>query len=352
VRSTLDYSWRLLARLLMYAVIMVQPACHVSDIPIWSRPGDRSASPYQVEKSSNITYCDEASTDDYRHMLDVYVPKGLKDYPVVMLVYGGAWVMGDFHCCGLYPAVAEFLASQGLGVVVPNYRLSPDVQHPEHIKDVARAFAWTHAHIAQRGGDPNQIFVMGHSAGGHLAALLATNEKYLAVHGLSSANIKGVIGVSGVYDIPPGPVVGRLGGTESGSFRFDQLYPIRGASRFRGPLSWLPGIPLEVDVFGPSFGHDLATRDDASPLKHVHPGLPPFLLLCADNDLPTIAPGAQKFYAALRDQGVPAALLIATNRNHDTVMFTAVEAMDPAAGAMLDFIRANSQPRREQPIPE
>src|SRR5262249_56357633 len=91
---------------------------------------------------------------------------------------------GDNRCCGLYSAVGEFLARQGIGVVLPNYRLSPEVKHPEHVKDIARAFAWTRAHIAQYGGDPDKIFLAGHSAGAHLVALPSTPRPYPPPHAL------------------------------------------------------------------------------------------------------------------------------------------------------------------------
>ena len=100
-----------------------------------------------------------------RHRVDLYLPKQAGPFPVLMLVHGGAWTIGDNRCFGLYSTVGEFLASRGIGVVMPNYRLSPAVKHPEHIKDVARAFAWTRANIAKHGGDPERIFLAGHSAG-------------------------------------------------------------------------------------------------------------------------------------------------------------------------------------------
>ena len=96
-----------------------------------------------VERIKDVSYYDGPHADAARHKLDLYLPKGKADYPVVILVHGGAWIMGDNRCCGLYTSVGEFLASQGIGAVLPNYRLSPGVKHPEHIKDLARAFAWT-----------------------------------------------------------------------------------------------------------------------------------------------------------------------------------------------------------------
>src|SRR5207237_6481418 len=161
--------------------------------------------------------------DSFRNRLDLYLPKGKKDFPVVFLVHGGAWMLGDNRCCGLYSSVGEFLASQGIGVVLPNYRLSPAVKHPEHVKDVARAFAWARAHIADHGGRPDRLFVAGHSAGGHLVALLATDETYLRAEGLQAADVRGVVAFSGVYRIPPGKMSATLGGATPLAFRFDEM---------------------------------------------------------------------------------------------------------------------------------
>src|SRR5438128_7600683 len=96
-----------------------------------------------------------------------------------------------------YATIGRCLAERGLVVVLPNYRLSPGVRHPEHIKDVAAAFAWTCRNAREYGGDTQQIFVAGHSAGGHLVSLLATDERYMNHQGQRRQDIRGVIGISG-----------------------------------------------------------------------------------------------------------------------------------------------------------
>src|SRR5207237_768975 len=109
---------------------------------------------------------------------------------------------GDKSWYGRYTEVGKCLARQGIGAVLINYRLSPAVKHPEHIKDVARAFAWTVKHTVGYGGNPDELFLCGHSAGGHLVSLLATETSYLTNEGVPISAIKGVIPVSGVYRIP------------------------------------------------------------------------------------------------------------------------------------------------------
>jgi acetyl esterase/lipase len=244
--------------------------------------------------------------------------------------------------------VGEFLASQGVGSVLPNYRLSPDVKHPEHVRDVARAFAWAHAHAAEYGGDPDQLFLLGHSAGAHLVSLLATDERHLEALGLRPAHVRGVIAVSGVYRIPAGKLEVSLGGDADNALRVGQVVPLRSPSK-RG-RALVPGLPISLNLFGPPFGDDPQAREDASPLKHVCPGLPPFLLLHADNDLPLLAGMAQEFHQALVEQGCPAWLHCVGGRNHHSVFFRAVAADDPVAGLMLGFIREHAG-RRAGPCP-
>jgi acetyl esterase/lipase len=248
-------------------------------------------------------------------------------------------MIGDNRYCGLYSSVGEFLASQGIVAVLPDYRLAPGSKHPDHVQDVARAFAWTRDHIADYGGRPDQIVLFGHSAGGHLVSLLTTDEQYLRAEGQRAADIKGVVAVSGVYRIPAERVPFTLGGAGPLAFNLDELIPVRGA----GGWSWsrrlgLPGVPLGGDVFRCVFGRDPKARDDASPVNHVRPGLPPFLLFSAQTDLPALPGMAQEFHAALVGQGCDSHLFTVSDRNHLSIMFRAVEEADPVARAVVDFV--------------
>jgi acetyl esterase/lipase len=296
-----------------------------------------------VEEVRGVAYYDGPDADPVRHRLDLFLPQGHSGYPVALLVHGGAWQLGDNRCCGLYSAVGRLLASQGGGAVLPNYRLSPGVRHPGHVRDVARAFAWAHAHAADYGGRPDQLFLAGHSSGGHLVSLLATDEKYLRAEGLRTADIRGVVSVSGVYRIPAGSLGVRWGGVTPTSFRLDEVFPLRGVSRWgwgRLLAGW--GLPLSLDPFDGAFGTDSDAREDASPVRHVRPELPPFLLVCAEQDLPTLPEMAEEFHRALRGQGCDVALLRVEGRNHNSVLFRAVTADDPVARAVLAFIRQRS----------
>src|SRR5206468_3096567 len=114
-----------------------------------------------------------------KHRLDLYLPEGKSDAPVLFFVHGGGWTVGDKNLFGIAARLGKTLARRGIGLVSINYRLSPKVKHPEHIRDVARAFAWTHQNIGTYGGCKEEIFLCGHSAGGHLVALLSTDTQYL-----------------------------------------------------------------------------------------------------------------------------------------------------------------------------
>jgi acetyl esterase/lipase len=317
------------------------PACRVTNLPLWEQTG--TVGKYEVERIREVTYFRGQEEESFRHQLDLYLPKGQKEFPVVVLIHGGAWIMGDNRCCGLYSSVGEFLASQGIGAVLPNYRLAPEFKHPEQIKDVARAFAWTRRHIVEYGGNADKLFLVGHSAGGHLAALLATDERYLKAEGLGTADIKGVIAVSGVYQIPPGKMEATWGGVTPIAFRFDEISPLREP----GGQSWIgaavQGLSLKLNVFGPAFGNDPQVRQDASPINHVRPGLPPFLIVSAERDLPTLAGMARDFHQALLDNGCEARLLKIANRNHNSAMFHAITGDDPVAKEMLEFILSDAR---------
>jgi acetyl esterase/lipase len=328
-------SWRFLV---VVAGLLALPACRIPDVSLWG-PGRSAEALCSVQRITDIDYSTEPAEEPFRHQLDLYLPKGVKNFPIVVFVHGGAWMIGDNRCCGLYASIGEFFASHGIGAVLPNYRLSPGVKHPAHVEDIARAFAWTHAHIGEYGGRADQLFLAGHSAGGHLVALLATDERYLKAEGRSVADIQGVIAVSGVYRIPPGKVDVQFGGNDALSLRLDQAMPFRVANGV-GPTALASGgIPLHVNIYGPVFGSDSERRADASPINHVRRGSPPFVMFRAEHDLPTLPEMAEEFHAALREHGCDAQLLCVPDRNHNSVMFMASEPGDPVGRGMLDFIR-------------
>jgi acetyl esterase/lipase len=136
-----------------------------------------------------------------RQRLDIYRPVAAGPAPVIVFFYGGSWQTGAKET---YRFVAASLVSRGYVVVVPDYRVYPEVRFPGFLADGARAVAWAKRHAADFGGDPRRLFVMGHSAGAHIAAMLALDGQWLAAAGLDPTRaVAGLIGVSGPYDFLP-----------------------------------------------------------------------------------------------------------------------------------------------------
>ncbi len=141
-----------------------------------------------------------------RNKLDVYQPKNSIDSPtssakpVIVFFYGGAWDSGEKSG---YLFAAEALTSRGYVVVVPDYRLYPEITFPTYMGDAALAVKWTFDNIGKYGGDTSNVFVMGHSAGAQLAALVAYDKSYLDQVGASSGRIRGVVSLAGPMDFLP-----------------------------------------------------------------------------------------------------------------------------------------------------
>jgi len=132
-----------------------------------------------------------------RQRLDVYVPDGADEAPVVVFFYGGRWSEGSRSG---YRFVGQALASRGFVAVIPDYRLYPEVTFPAFVEDGAQAVAWVRRHVERYGGDRDALFVMGHSAGAHIAAMLALRPAYLRAADASRDDLAGMIGLAGPYD--------------------------------------------------------------------------------------------------------------------------------------------------------
>ncbi len=143
--------------------------------------------------TSDVDYMSEVDYEDGKDLLDIYMPEGADDVPVIVFFHGGALRVGDKS---LGRVVASRMVPEGIGVVSASYRLTPSVMHPAHVQDAAAATAWVVENIRRYGGDPNNVYVAGHSAGGYLAALLALDATHLGAHGLSPASIRGTIPIS------------------------------------------------------------------------------------------------------------------------------------------------------------
>lgn len=244
--------------------------------------------PPSVEVLNNISYTDGNPADDARHKLDLYLPKGRKDFPVMMFVHGGSWRSGDRS---LYRALGIHFAHAGIAVAIPSYRLMPQNPHPAQIEDVAAAFAWTYRNIESRGGDLKHFYLAGHSAGGHLVALLALNPAYLSKYGISQKAIRGVVAMSGVYDVRNTPEFVYSG-----------------------------------------------DRNQASPLAFASsPSAPSFLLTYCQWDYAGLPKQARDFAAALKKSFVDVRLLYVPSETHISEIISAVKDDSPLAHTLLSF---------------
>jgi acetyl esterase/lipase len=247
-----------------------------------------------------------------RQRLDVYVPDAAAaatgmaaatggSRPMVVFWHGGRWSFGDK---AKYRFVGASLAELGYVAVLPNYRLYPEVKLAGFMEDAAHAGRWAAGHAAQYGADTDRLYLMGHSAGAHLAALVALDARYFAAAGGAPPRIAGVIGLSGPYD-------------------------------------FLPLNEADVqDMFGPPQNYP-----QSQPINFVRPDAPPMLLIHGSKD-ETVAPkNSVNLAASLRAVGVPVTLKLYPKLLHaDTVAAISLPARGraPTLGDVAAFVR---QPR-------
>ena len=195
---------------------------------------------------TDIPYREMEGVDAKFHSLDIYVPEGEGPFPVMVTIHGGGWRKGDKRGSNMREKVALYHAN-GFVLVSINYRLSPAVKHPAHVEDVAAALAWIHDHISDYRGNPDALFVTGHSAGAHLATLVAVDEKRLGAYEKPLSIIRGVI--------------------SSDHAAFDML-------------ARLEAIPRTETAFRSILGNPGPVWADFSPITHLDTdkGIPPFLL--------------------------------------------------------------------------
>jgi CubicO group peptidase (beta-lactamase class C family) len=254
-----------------------------------------------------------ADTKDARQTLDVYAPAEGKNYPVAVWIHGGGWQTGDKKEVDKKP---QAFVDRGYVFVSVNYRLLPDATIKQMAQDVAKAIRWAHDHAREYGGDPDKLFVLGHSAGAQLAALVCTDESYLKAEGLSLALVKGCVPVDGdTYDVP------AIIETAETRWRVHGLPPAKFGHREK-------------------FGNDPAKHRDLSPVTHVAKGkgIPPFLLLHVAGHPDTTAQ-ALRLANVLKDAGLPATVFAARETTHTRINADLGKPDDPTTRAMFDFLQ-------------
>jgi len=253
-----------------------------------------------------------------RHVLDVYTVKGAKDRPVVFWIHGGGWTQGDKSNVALKP---KAFVEKGFVFVSTNYRLLPKVDMETIVRDIAKAIRWTHEHVAEYGGDPSRILVMGHSAGAQLAALVCTDESYLKQEGLSLKIIKGCVPVDGdTFDIPAIIEIAE--------------------TRWR-----LHELPKAQYGHREKFGNDPAKHRHFSAITHVErdKDIPPFLILYVAGH-PDNAAQAKRLAAVLQKSKIPATAFGAGETHHRKINNDLGQPGDPATKVLFEFVDRVTQP--------
>jgi len=252
---------------------------------------------YEVRVVRDVPYLQGAGYANSKDKLDLYLPEGRRNAPVIISYYGNQLMGGD-KSEDAY--IGRRFAAAGFVTAVVNYRLSPEVSHPAHIEDAASSFAWVKRHIAEYGGNGEQVFLVGYSAGAYLAALLSTDPRYLAAHNLSPRDIRGTVPVSAFYWVER-----------------------RGVAPDRDRSVW---------------GNDRNVWIDASPAHHLQAGAPPMLILYAERDEDWRREQNVEFAASMKAVGHKSIdiVMIAT-RNHATIWSRVGEAGDETAERIIRF---------------
>jgi acetyl esterase/lipase len=262
------------------------------------------ANAYAQEIKRDIPY---ASPAHERQVLDVYSPPRASHLPVAFWIHGGGWQTGDKASVQIKP---QWFTEKGFVFVSTNYRLLGTI-----VRDIAKSIHWVHDHIADFGGDPNRLFIMGHSAGAQLAALVSIDDRYLKAEGLSLAIIKGCVPVDGdTYDVPA---------------------IIETAETRRR----VHGQPQAKFGHREKFGNDPAKHRDFSAVTHVaqDKGIPPFLIMHVA-DHPDTSAQAQRLAGVLKIAGVPVRVYDAQESNHGKINADLGMPDSPGTKALSEFV--------------
>jgi len=247
------------------------------------------AAPVPAKVLRDISYIEREGSAKELTSLDLHLPlrKPAKPAPVMIMIHGGGWAIGDKSNLGFVQPKTTWFLRHGFIVASINYRLSPAVTHPAHIVDVCAAIAWIERNIAKHGGDPKQLHLLGHSAGAHLAALAGVDRTRLKAAGADPAAIKHVILLDGAgYDVPKQIAAARL--------------------------------PRAEKMYRDAFTNDPKTQRDASPTLAKIKNPPDFLILhVASREASKIQ--SEALASALRKAGGKAKVLGIPDKTHGTI---------------------------------
>lgn len=244
----------------------------------------------------DVDYKAEVVYGDDKDLLDIYMPEAADGVPVIVYFHGGALRMGSKEDGRI---VASRLVRAGIGVVSASYRLSPSVRHPAHVRDAAAATAWVIKNIRRYGGDPDRVYLSGHSAGAYLATLLALDPSHLRAYGLDAKAIRGTIPISPFLYVE-----------ETAAVRPKDVWGVH-------PVDWMA----------------------ASVTPHIASGKAPMLLIYADGDEDWRKRQNQSFATAMRAQGNDARVVEVPGRDHMSLISGINRDDDKIAALVLEFIQ-------------
>lgn len=254
----------------------------------------------EMQVHKDISY---SESKQERQKLDVYALKGGKNLPVVLWIHGGGWQGGDK---GEVDNKPKAFVDKGYVFISINYRLLPDATIKEMAEDVAKAIHWTHQHAKEYGGDPETIFVIGHSAGAQLAALVCIDNRYLKAEGLTQSIIKGCLPVDGdTYDVP---------------------------------LQIATVEQRRSDIYKKKFGNS-DSQKDLSSVTHVSKGryIPPVLILHVAEH-PETKMQSERLVSVLKDAGISAKTFPGEGTDHVKINVNLGLADDKPTKAVFEFL--------------
>ena len=259
----------------------------------------------EVQVQANLTYKSGDTLSDYekeRCQLDLYLPAGKKDFATLVWFHGGGLTGGTKDDASVAD-LARSLARSGLAVAAANYRLSPKAKFPAYIEDAAAAFAWVHGNIDAHGGDPQRVFVGGHSAGAYLTLMVGLDSRYLKRHGLETSSIAGLV-------------------------------PLSGQTLTHYTIREERGLPKETLI-----------ADEAAPIHYARKDAPPMLVLFAEHDMPMRVEENRLLVAALKaagNTGVTGRLI--ADRDHGSIADNIAKPDDPVRAVVVEFVSRPARP--------
>jgi acetyl esterase/lipase len=265
-----------------------------------------------IAHAQRVTRDIKYDTGHERQVLDVYAPEHAARLPVVFWIHGGGWQAGDK---GMVARKPKAFTDRGFLFVSLNYRLLPSATMSDINHDVARALGWVHRNIAAHGGDPDRLLVMGHSAGGQLAALMCTDDRFVKAEGFSLQAIKGCVPVDAdTFDVP---AIIEVAETRARTHH----------------------LPLPTNGHRQKFGNDPAKHREFSAVTHVAPnkGIPPFLILHVGGQ-PDTSAQARRLADVLRAAGISAQVVAGRETTHEALNDNLGAPDDPVTKALWTFV--------------